>query len=155
MLRIRHSPGYESERRWISSVIFEEFLGIGPVVTEVMSEAERVQITLQGDPAGACLELDDVLFRTPPADWLSERSVPKLPVCPWDPGELCRDWRDQPIPILYSRSPQGPRVRETGSDLHVGFDFFGSVFFLLTRYEELVDGARDRHNRFPATASLA
>ena len=34
-------------------------------------------------------------------------------------------------------------------------DIFGSAFFMLTRYEEIVKPERDQHDRFPARASLA
>jgi hypothetical protein len=34
-------------------------------------------------------------------------------------------------------------------------DVFGSVFFALTRYEEVVRSARDEHERFPSAATLA
>ena len=32
---------------------------------------------------------------------------------------------------------------------------FGSAFFMLTRYEELVVADRDQYGRFPAAASVA
>jgi hypothetical protein len=34
-------------------------------------------------------------------------------------------------------------------------DIFATCFFMLTRWEEYVNKTRDKHNRFPATASLA
>ncbi|MDP0589320.1 MAG: polysaccharide deacetylase family protein [Candidatus Endonucleobacter bathymodioli] len=34
-------------------------------------------------------------------------------------------------------------------------DIFAASFFMLTRWEECVNKTRDKHNRFPATASLA
>lgn len=34
-------------------------------------------------------------------------------------------------------------------------DIFAASFFMLTRWEEYVNKARDSHNRFPATESLA
>jgi hypothetical protein len=37
----------------------------------------------------------------------------------------------------------------------IGFDLFGSCFFMLTRYEECVVHVRDQHDRFPAHASIA
>lgn len=35
------------------------------------------------------------------------------------------------------------------------FDFFGMVFYLASRYEEYTAIQKDKHNRFPASASLA
>ncbi len=34
-------------------------------------------------------------------------------------------------------------------------DIFSAIFFMLTRWEEYVNKTRDKHNRFPATESLA
>lgn len=155
MLRITHAPGYEPERGYVLRVIFEEFLGLKPVAIDTVPSFEGVRIALEGDPLQARIELDDVLFKTLPADWLSARSMPRLPLCLWEPRELCSDWHGEPIPILYSRLPRGPRIQVTDSTLQLGIDILGSIFFMLTRYEELVNPARDRHDRFPATASLA
>jgi hypothetical protein len=38
---------------------------------------------------------------------------------------------------------------------HLNHDIFGSAFFLLSRYEEVVISERDNHDRFPAAASIA
>ena len=46
-------------------------------------------------------------------------------------------------------------LEENGQCLEIGFDLFGGAFFLLTRYEEVARPVRDRHDRFPATASVA
>ncbi|MBC7862418.1 MAG: polysaccharide deacetylase family protein [Bacteroidia bacterium] len=40
-------------------------------------------------------------------------------------------------------------------DTNLGFDIFSFVFFFLSRYEEYMSFTPDKHNRFPATESLA
>ena len=42
---------------------------------------------------------------------------------------------------------------QNNSDLH--FDLFSSVFYLLSRYEEYLPGAKDKHGRFSAKESIA
>jgi hypothetical protein len=60
------------------------------------------------------------------------------------------------IPVIYGRTIQEEEYfSDDGSTLFIGLDIFGSAFFMLTRYEELVLKERDEHERFPATASLA
>ena len=49
----------------------------------------------------------------------------------------------------------GPAWRATSTGAAMTVDVLGSIFFLLTRYEEIVIGTRDRHGRFPASASIA
>ncbi|HVH41754.1 MAG TPA: hypothetical protein VM925_05405 [Labilithrix sp.] len=58
-----------------------------------------------------------------------------------------------PVPILFGTPESSPRD-SGGQGMHCALDVFGSVFFMLTRYEEVVLQATDAHGRFPATASL-
>jgi hypothetical protein len=59
------------------------------------------------------------------------------------------------VPVLYGYPPaSGQYLKEVGDKIELGLDVFGSVFFLLTRYEELVRGERDEHGRFPARLSM-
>ena len=44
---------------------------------------------------------------------------------------------------------------ESDGGIQLGLDIFGSVFFMITRYEEVVKSDRDEYDRFPAAASLA
>jgi hypothetical protein len=48
------------------------------------------------------------------------------------------------IPILYG----SPGIVKNNNHLHLNLDIFGSAFFMLTRYEELVIKDRDQHDRF-------
>jgi hypothetical protein len=89
-------------------------------------EEERDDVELTLPGHTGSLLLPDGLFATDPRDWLTERSLPSEPLR-----------RPDDVPLLF------------------GGDFFGSAFFLLTRYEEAVLGHRDEHGRFPASASLA
>ena len=55
------------------------------------------------------------------------------------------------IPIIYGTD----ELKITDDKIVCGIDVFASAFFMLTRWEEYVDKARDIHNRFPASESLA
>lgn len=46
-----------------------------------------------------------------------------------------------------------PALFPTNEETDVPFDLLGSVFFLLSRYEEYTEPERDRHGRFPAHKS--
>jgi hypothetical protein len=60
------------------------------------------------------------------------------------------------LPVIYGPSPPAAILLSTeGRSVRVGVDVFGSAFFMLTRYEEVVVGTRDAYGRFPASASLA
>ena len=63
------------------------------------------------------------------------------------------------LPILYGQKPEtGDWVMESvsGEDVSIicHIDLVAGIFFLLTRYEELLIMERDRYKRFPAEMSL-
>jgi hypothetical protein len=60
------------------------------------------------------------------------------------------------LPLLFSRNPDDPQYFCSSDDrIELGLDIFGSIFFMLSRYEEVVKRDRDIHGRFPSRASLA
>jgi hypothetical protein len=119
--------GYEPERRYILQVVLSDWLGLD----WQLRSADRgdVRIALAEEPDGRCVVLPDVLFATRREDWLTPGSLPSVR-------------RVEGLPVLYG-SPQAE------------VDVFGSAFFMLTRYEELVIADRDRYGRFPAASSIA
>ena len=85
------------------------------------------------------------LFR---AHYMKPQSLPCLPLEHWNE-----------LPILYGKKPEpGDWVMESASGGDVSItchiDLIASIFFLLTRYEELLITERDRYKRFPAEMSL-
>ena len=85
--------------------------------------------------------------------WLKPKSLPVLPLKTWmflnDDTEV--NLVESGIPILYG----SPGFIKNGDDIHLNLDIFGSIFFMLTRYEELVVKERDQHDRFSAYFSHA
>lgn len=133
---VRHPPGYEAERRYAYEVVLREFLGLE--ATFVREDRRDVELAPAGSEQGAVVRVADVLFATPESDWLTSAALPSEPLA------RCRVGNRSPrLPVLY------------GTPTADGIDVFGSVFFLLTRYEELVGDVRDGHGRFPASASIA
>ena len=61
------------------------------------------------------------------------------------------------IPILSRRGDPLPYpLVEFGDDVvKINFDILGSIFYILTRAEEIANPTRDEHGRFPARASHA
>jgi hypothetical protein len=119
--------GYEPERRYILEVVLSDWLGLD----WQLRSADRgdVRIALAEEPDGRGVVLPDVLFATRREDWLTPGSLPSVRMV-------------DGLPVLYG-SPQAE------------VDVFGSAFFMLTRYEELVIADRDRYGRFPAASSIA
>jgi peptidoglycan/xylan/chitin deacetylase (PgdA/CDA1 family) len=61
-----------------------------------------------------------------------------------------------PIPVLFVE-PGSPTelFRKTSTGIKFAADILGSVFYVLTRYEEVARPFRDEHGRYPSYASLA
>lgn len=135
------------ERSWICSVLLGEFLGIAHEVR--FDDRESACIHAEGKT----LELSDVFFRSAQTGWMTPETVPAKPLQQWlvCASGLFPELADSSIPVIFGQA--GCEINDRRAWL--GLDIFGSAFFMLSRYEEAVSRQRDRHDRFPASASLA
>jgi hypothetical protein len=142
---------YETERRYVLDEVLRDRLGLDWRLRT--TERSDMRLVLAGGEQAGEIVLPDLLFGTQPRHWLSPASLPARPIA-WRP--LGEPGRSENLPILIGPRPSPPALlREDGPAVHVGLDIFGSVFFMLTRYEELAVPSRDAFDRFPASASLA
>jgi len=156
-LLIDAPPGREHERRYIFDVVLSDWLGLDWRLHLEDRRDVRIRLEGEGEGAGRCVLLPDVLFGTADERWLTAGSLPRLPlssltVGPSGAGALAPGER---LPILYGASPS---ALSTGAELQaerIEVDVFGAAFFMLTRYEELVLPGRDQYGRFPASSSVA
>lgn len=58
---------------------------------------------------------------------------------------------DASLPVIYGDQA----ITTTQTTIHCNIDIFGSIFFMLSRFEEVALADRDARDRFPATASLS
>ncbi|QCS49048.1 hypothetical protein FEK30_06145 [Picosynechococcus sp. PCC 11901] len=154
MIFIQIPSTYEAERRYILSVMFGEFLGLDIQIQ--LSDRQDTRISINDD--SRTLVVADGLFSTPPNQWLKSASLPKQPLPMWDISKvgLSTTTVSPEIPVIYGNEPNNlDFFQYSGNKINLGLDIFGSAFFMLTRYEEVVKSERDKHDRFPATASLA
>jgi hypothetical protein len=121
-------------------------------------DRDDIQIVLSDNPSGRKLILPDVLFGTSSEHWLAMDSLPEQPLEIFDVSKTPIDAAVvlPSIPVIYGRrGTDNEFLAKDRSSLYMGLDIFGSAFFMLTRYEELVLKERDKHIRFPAIMSLA
>ncbi|MBU1918284.1 MAG: polysaccharide deacetylase family protein [bacterium] len=152
-ITIKTSSQYTEEKKYIAHVVFCEFLGID--INLVFEDTKKTTIIF---PNKHKLVISDVLFQTPADKWLALDSLPKQPLRLWIASSIIDEdvLVEKMIPVIYGELLTGDSwVDQEGSTIHLGLDVFGSIFFMLTRYEEIVRPAQDKHGRFPATASLA
>ena len=154
-IHIQHPDNFTNERHYIYSVIFCEFLGIDINLTAC--NRRNVLLTIENNFHK--LYIDDSLFSTFPNDWLQPLALPLQPLKIWNLDYVLLPEAtvvNSKIPVIFGSDPNDPNFYHYSDlEINLGLDIFGSAFFMLTRYEEFIKSERDRHNRFPATASLA
>jgi hypothetical protein len=156
MLLIQNPPTYLAERSYIYDVTLREFLGLD--YRSRTGEGQAVRIRLDQDPSGRELVMPDVLFQTPASEWLTGAALPQRPLRHWQVPERIKTTVSPftHVPVLYGAGgDQDGLFKESRRGIALGLDFFGSAFWALTRYEEIVSPAKDKHGRFPIHAALA
>lgn len=140
------------EREYILRVILGKFLGLDWVHRP--SQRPDVRLSLLGQPNRA-ITMPDCILDTPTSEWLASPSLPDLPLLKWNTEDLGLEitLTGRTVPVIYGDSE--PKARSDADGIRLPIDIFGSAFFMLTRYEEIVTPGRDEHDRFPAWASLA
>lgn len=165
VLRIRTPGNRDLERRYVFDVVFAEWLGIDYDLE--FDDGENVRVALAGDVHGSQIAFPDTFFGTRAEDWLTSRSMPRRPLMrvvldpvPSTPsgasaGRSAGRSPADSMPVLYGvAAPDGRAWHATDAGAEFSVDIFGSIFFLLTLYEEHVLPNRDRHQRFPSSASV-
>lgn len=146
--------GYLHERMYTLEVVLKTFLGLDFEAKITYGQSYSFSMTESREK----LFVEDSLFQTSHADWLEPSSLPQQPLKTWQPKNNGK-WKnlsENDIPIMYGRTNDQQEVFwKCDQSAYLTLDIFGSVFFMLTRYEEYVKSDRDRFDRFPATASLA
>ncbi len=153
MLTVKTPSSYEPERRYVLRTVLDEFLGLDCQIE--LSDGEEVTSIAGG---GKELALTEGLFSTAERFWLKPESLPSQPLRWLDLRSLGIEATaaGDRLPLIYGRHRGEPGfLSVSGNRMELGLDIFGSIFFMLSRYEEAVKPERDAHGRFPCAASLA
>lgn len=158
LLVVRAPEGRDPERRYVLDLVLGEWLGLRHALEA--GREPNLSIRMAGDPSGRALVMPDTLFAMPSEAWLTERSLPRPPLprvrMPGADAGSAASGGIAPLPVLFGEQvADGPAWRETANGLALTVDVMGSVFFCLSRMEEIVRVDRDGHDRFPVAASVA
>ncbi|MFT3702488.1 MAG: polysaccharide deacetylase family protein [Agriterribacter sp.] len=151
MIRIETTTNCYAEKQYVFHLIFSEFLGMDHSIAVNDALADKIILTTVND---AILQFPDIFFATAAKNWLSKESLPPAIVQSFNIADSQVEFKlpFSDIPVLYGL----PSIRqENRTNINCGIDIFGSVFFMLSRYEELVVPERDKSDRFPAKSSIA
>lgn len=144
-----------AERDYILGVILGKFMGVDWQRLSVVGRHDT-RITLPSHAAE--LRIPDIFLQTSDKDWLTFQSLPTQPLSIWDSSELGVPVNNiiyEKLPIIFGDLSYSSPIDHHSISITLPLDIFGSAFFMLTRYEEIVKSYRDSHDRFPAYASLA
>jgi hypothetical protein len=143
-IRIFIPDTFIPERRYIIDELFSEYLGLDYEVEAVPGEkAYRIEI----GGTGQLIVRDHFFGRFEDGlGYLRPDNMPVKAIYVKNPFISEPD-----IPLIYGNEEMGI----ADGRIFCGLDLFASSFFMLTRWEEHVNKARDTHDRFPATSSLA
>lgn len=148
MLIIHAHNNHHKDREYIYDVVFRYFWDIEYQL--VYEERDNIAIEVDGN----FLYIDDTFFQKDETVWLKEQSLPEQPLTVVNLSDEFRDATVEiQLPMIYGDSNAKNLFSDNNSMCNI--DIFGSAFFMLTRYEEVVKKERDTYGRFPATASLA
>lgn len=147
-IEIRTPAACRTPAEWVLKWIFGEVFGLDAVYSG--HAGDKVEIHFQGK----ALALECDFFRLNAPVWLRHKSLVAEPVKDWMNVRSTLDARllSGSIPVLWGREGF---VRTAHGSGHLYLDVVGSIFFMLSRYEEVVKAERDEYGRFPAEASLA
>jgi hypothetical protein len=129
------------ERNYVIDIVFKEFLGL-KYTTETYN-GQDYEIILENKNT---LIVEDHFFSNINETYLKQKNIP-LKI------EFCKNQfiPENDIPVIYGND----RILAADNKIFLGIDIFASIFFMLTRFEEYIERARDPFDRFSAKDSLA
>lgn len=149
MLTVHLPPGADAANRYAMDVLLGEFLGV-PYAYGDAGVPGQVQVAGEG----RVLSIADVFLADARQHWLQPGSLPDAVVCDWFYGNELPGLvlSGDTLPCRFLAPGDGPVLRFADDGAHCRLDIPGTVFCLLTRYEEAVCRARDAHGRVPLAA---
>ena len=158
LLVVRAGQDHDPERRYTLDLVLGEWLGFRYILEA--GPGPNLSIRVAGDPSSRTLMMPDTLFALPEEAWLTERCLPRRPLVrvriPDANAGSAGSGAVAPLPVLFGNPvADGPAWQATASGVALTVDIMGSVFFCVSRMEEIVSTTRDRHDRFPLVASVA
>ena len=144
MIKVWIPEACPSEIRYTLDVVLGEFLGLQFSVHVYEERAILINTSNQS------LKIDATFFHQIKDNWLHKKLLDNVSVSYLN----CRALNINPdlvnIPIIFGT----PDVSELDGEIHLHFDVFGFIFFMLSRYEEAISDCKDSHFRFPDDESI-
>lgn len=137
-----------TEKKWIFDTIFNIHANV-QYNLELSEEVSGVLFLHKNKK----VHVEDHFFEKYKENWLSYDSLPKSPLEKFYLNKISKKLiiPGNSIPVIYGEA----NVIQEDEIITFKLDIIGSIFFMLSRYEEIVLHYRDSHDRFSAFDSLA
>ncbi len=151
MLLASTTTRFQEEWHYTMALLLGDFLGIPWKQSDVAKDEGFTVVEFQGRR----LRIADIFFHTPQREWLTPASLPKKKRTYSIPTWLGIETTHQDIPAFFGLELPEIASQDSNQQITINGDLLGSAFFLLSRYEEVADGGRDKHGRFPYLQSAS
>jgi hypothetical protein len=151
MLRIVHPPSFVPERHYIFQVVLGDWLGLEYIAEP--GPVECLEITRTQNQSRDRLQINDAFFSAPVERWLTKAALPKS-IQSWTPSPALPGVPSPLAVLCGEKLENGDYVMAQPRLIRLGLDIMGSAFFLLSRYEELINPERDQFDRFASRSSV-
>lgn len=129
--------------------LFGDVFGHSVEFIDEPSENREAVFEISTQGSDATLQLPNIFLKQASNAWLKMRSIPDDQFF-----DASVSVNDRSIEFAIFADNHTPGLTQLGPNQHrLGIDIFGSIFFLISRYEEAVSVERDDHDRFLASAS--
>lgn len=147
MLKITLPANHIPERTYVLDTLFGHFLGL-PYTLHIANQLESQLETRIQLENGHLLIIEDHFFSRIPEEqgYLNAVHLPRT-VSYCSHALLVED----DLPVLFGTAA----IEVSHQQVRLGMDVVATIFFMLSRWEEVVVPDRDRHHRFPARESVS
>lgn len=140
------------EQEYILTWIISEVLGLE---YKILESAKHGYTVIKQKGSNRQINISNKFFQQAHKDWLKIESLSNI-----SPREISISIEDATISTT-SLFPVDKTIinleneNQNGKTVNIPFDLFGSIFFLITRYEEIIEKEVDLHERFHSKNSIA
>jgi hypothetical protein len=154
---VKISNKFAPEKEYVFNFIFKDVLGVNiSLVKEerdahlgsdahlgrdahLGSDAHLIEL-----PNGKSIKLLDDFFKHASDDYIKPENIP-------EDVKILAFAEVSGLPVIFGSG----QIFINDNDIKCGFDIIGSIFFMLSRWEEIAITEKDEHGRFPGELSLA
>lgn len=146
MIKIFAAKEFYEEIDWVSYVIFHEFLGLDYRV-ELSDKQDYFDVSIGKNKVST----RNIFLLNARSKWLNKGSIPTQEIEFIKLSDFFSySFFNEQLPIFFGKSD----ILRSQNKLTLDFDILGTIFFLLSGYEDAIKEHEDKHNRHKFSNSI-